>query len=112
MSIVDSIIQRKAGLPSVQVELGHTMPTSGHMESHGGLRGHSVDGSIYPFRVVGHPGGVWSVQDAKGFECGRWDYSEHVGISEDLRDAYACTDAHESAKLLKKHCPEGVVSPS
>lgn len=108
MSIINSIIQRKADLPSAQRELSHAMPTSGHLDSHGGLRGHSVDASTYPFRVVGHPGGVWSVQDAKGTKCCTFGTSRGF-LSNLERDNYACEAAHKAAKLLKEQYPSGVM---
>lgn len=60
MSIINSILQRKAGLPSSHVELQHQALTKGHAACEGGLRGHSV-GSTYPYRVVGKGDGTWEV---------------------------------------------------
>jgi len=60
MSIVNSIVQRKAGQASFQRELEHQLPIQAHHVSEGGLRGHSV-GDSWPYRVVGKGDGTWEV---------------------------------------------------
>lgn len=114
MSIVNSIIQRKAGLPSVQAELKSKPLTIGHMEESGGLRGHSVDHATYPWRVVGHPGGAWSVVGADNVTYSRISFDCLIGLSIDhtaeSMDNLACDEAHRLARFLKLHHPSGVAN--
>lgn len=111
MSIVNSIMQRKAGLPSAQAELSHKALTSGHLETSGGLRGHSVDHNTYPWRVVGHPHGAWSVVGADGVTASRISFRCLVGMTpyhtNESMDDLACNEAHKLAKHLKYHHPSG-----
>lgn len=84
MSVVDSLIQRKAGLPSAQRELNNQALTAGHSASQGGLRGHSL-GPTYPYRVVGKGDGTWEV---------------HANHTPQRMVGMTCTEAHEFAQRL------------
>ena len=114
MSIVKSVIQRKAGQASVQTELNGKPLTSGHLEISGGLRGHSVDHETYPWRVVGHPGGSWSVVGADNKTYSRIGFASLIGLSPahtaESMDDLACEEAHSLARFLKRHHPSGIAS--
>lgn len=92
MSIVASIIQRNAGLPSSYVEPSpfndkaavHAGGTCGHSADQPGLRGHSI-GSSWPYRVVGKGDGSWEVH-RNG--CGQ------------VLSGLTCTEAHQWADAL------------
>lgn len=110
-AIINSIIARKAGQGSSHVEAASVGGTSGHAEGAGGLRGHSV-GDSYPWRVIGHPGGAWSVVGADNA------VRERIGFSNLLRDPrwapdelddLACEEAHDLARRLKIDFPSGRV---
>ena len=102
MNIIDSIIQRNSGLPSTQREGGKASATIGHSDQHGGLRGHSIDATTYPWRVVGHGDGAWSVHGVAG---------EHTRIAPDpillVSSYFACNAAHTLARTLKVLHPSG-----
>lgn len=105
-AIIDSIIARNAGKASHQHERNNCGPTTGHHETAGGLRGHSIDQSIYPWRVVGHPGGAWSVVGADNVVRGHISFSIPGWELSDLDDL-ACDEAHDLARHLKAHHPSG-----
>lgn len=58
-AIINSIIARKAGIPSIHVEALPSNGTTGHASDQPGLRGHSI-GHHYPYGVVGY-GKRWMV---------------------------------------------------
>lgn len=58
-AIINSIIARKAGLPSHHYERTASQTTKGHRHDQPGLRGHSV-GDTYPYGVTGY-GKRWAV---------------------------------------------------
>ena len=60
-AIINSIVARKAGHPSVHVEHGASATTRGHSDAQPGLRGHSV-GDTFPISVTGY-GRRWIVTE-------------------------------------------------
>ncbi len=112
-AIINAILQHKAGQASSQREINHVGPTTGHHETAGGLRGHSIDQETYPWRTLGHPGGAWSVVDANSREQARFTYQRHVGggvnLTPEYLDDIACEEAHSLARRLKIDFPTGRV---
>lgn len=115
-AIINAILQHKAGQAvSSQQEINHVGPTTGHHETAGGLRGHSIDQETYPWRVVGHPGNAWSVVGADSVVADRIDFSSYLGTRQLLSEPYtledlddlACSEAHDLARHLKAYHPSG-----
>lgn len=112
-AIINSIIARKQGKPSHHIEATGYGDTKGHAEAAPGLRAHSIDTATYPWRVVGHPGGAWSVVGADNETVERIDFNRYVGcephFTPDYLDEVACEEAHELARTLKRLHPTGRV---
>ena len=110
-AIINAILQRKAGQASSQQEINHVGPTTGHHETAGGLRGHSIDQETYPWRIVGHPGNAWSVVGADGVAVDRIQFLVGSNVANlyqpEYLDGLACEEAHDLARHLKAHHPSG-----
>lgn len=78
--------------------------TTGHAQGAAGLRGHSIDPDVYPWRVVGSH---WRCP-VTGELLDRWFV---VGADNETAAAFvgadACRAAHRTAKFAKRKYPDG-----